>query len=222
MGERQKLTSYQVDEDKVVFHWDRIHSERGGEHEISVTLAVRAEGRQAVYEMEIDNRSEYMVENVYCPYLGALTPAGRGAVAEAFRAQVRCGGGKNGLAPVHQYVPLLRVDYPAMITGDVGSPAVPFVLLRTPNQGLYMGVKTNTCDYVAWYGELRPGWESSIDSRVCAGNTLAGKPVQTRFAALHVPYIKPGEKRKLPAVALEAYQGGWNQGADIYAGWRKS
>ena len=76
------------------------------------------------------------------------------------------------------------VDYPAMITGDGGSPAVPFILLRTPNQGLYMGVKTNTCDYVAWYGELRPGWESSIDSPGLRWEYFSGKAGADSFRGI--------------------------------------
>ena len=48
LGEKQRLSSYQADEDRIVFRWDRIHSERGGEHEISVVLTIRSEGRQAV------------------------------------------------------------------------------------------------------------------------------------------------------------------------------
>lgn len=222
LGEKQRLSSYQADEDRIVFRWDRIHSERGGEHEISVVLTIRSEGRQAVYEMEIDNRSAYMVENVYCPYLGALTPPEGAPWLKLFAPKYGTAEEKMVWPQFTNTFHYCGVDYPAMITGDGGSPAVPFILLRTPNQGLYMGIKSKSCDYTAWYGELRPGWESSIDSRVSSGEALAGKPVQTRFAALHVPYIKPGEKRLLPAVALEAYTGGWNQGADIYAGWRKS
>ena len=42
----------------------------------------------------------------------------------------------------------------------------------------------------------------------------------TRFAAIHVPYIQPGETRALTPIALEAYQGGWQQGTDIYKAWR--
>lgn len=112
LGEKQRLSSYQADEDRIVFRWDRIHSERGGEHEISVVLTIRSEGRQAVYEMEIDNRSALYGGKCILPVSWRADPAGGGAVAEAFRAQVRDGRGKNGLAPVHQYVPLLRSGLP--------------------------------------------------------------------------------------------------------------
>ena len=120
LGEKQRLSSYQADEDRIVFRWDRIHSERGGEHEISVVLTIRSEGRQAVYEMEIDNRSAYMVENVYCPYLGALTPP-EGAVAEAFRAQVRDGRGKMVWPQFTNTFHYCGVDDSAMITETVVS-----------------------------------------------------------------------------------------------------
>ena len=38
---------------------------------------------------------------------------------------------------------------------------------------------------------------------------------------MHVPYIQPGETRTLTPIALEAFQGGWQQGVDIYKRWRR-
>src|SRR6266542_2982079 len=83
-----------------------------------------------------------------------------------------------------------------------------------------MGVTEPSSELVAWYGELLPGYGSSIDARVPDTPTIAGKDVATRFAAVHVPYIRPGETRMLTPVALQAYEGGWQQGVDIYKAWR--
>jgi hypothetical protein len=49
---------------------------------------------------------------------------------------------------------------------------------------------------------------------------VGGKDVATRFAAVYVPYIQPGESRALSPVALEAYEGDWPGGVDIYTRWR--
>lgn len=222
LGEKQKLSSYEELEDRITFKWNKICSEKGGEHDISITLTVRGDGRQAVYEMEIDNHSEFMVENVYCPYIGAFQPPEGAPWVKTFSLKYAAAEELMVWPKFQNTVGYYGVDYPTLITGGVSSPNTPFLLLRAPNQGLYLGIKTNSCDYVAWHGELRPGWESSIDSRVASSNHMAGKPVQTRFAALHVPYIKPGEKRSLPAIALEAFTGGWNEGADLFAAWRKT
>ena len=39
---------------------------------------------------------------------------------------------------------------------------------------------------------------------------------------MHVPYIQPGETRTLTPVALQAFQGGWQHGVDIYKNWRST
>jgi hypothetical protein len=83
-----------------------------------------------------------------------------------------------------------------------------------------MGVNAPSSELVAWLGELTPGYDSSINGHVPLEPTLSGNDVATRFAAVHVPYIQPGESRTLTPVALEAYQGGWQQGVDIYKAWR--
>jgi hypothetical protein len=50
---------------------------------------------------------------------------------------------------------------------------------------------------------------------------IGGHEVATRFAAVHVPFIQPGETRVLTPVALEAFTGGWQAGVDIYKRWRQ-
>jgi hypothetical protein len=85
-----------------------------------------------------------------------------------------------------------------------------------------VGVCAASAELVAWHTELRPGYGSSIDHRVPDGGTVGGLDVATRFAAIHTPYIQPGETRTLTPIALEAYQGGWQQGTDIYKAWRNT
>ncbi|HML47982.1 MAG TPA: DUF6259 domain-containing protein [Clostridia bacterium] len=219
LGEEQVLDSYDA---RVTFIWKNVRSRRGGVHDITVTLTVRAQGRRIVYDMDVDNRSPYTVENVYCPYLGDLARPQGAPWLKAF-SHVYAHARDLGLWPQFENnVGYFGADYPTQIGAGVGAPETPFTLLRTPNQGLYMGVSAPSSDFVAWFGELRPGWDSSIDSRVPESTDIAGKPVQIRYAALHLPYILPGEHRAVTPIALEAYQGGWQQGADIYAAWRKT
>jgi hypothetical protein len=103
-----------------------------------------------------------------------------------------------------------------------GAPMSPYILLRGAKQGLYVGAFDNSTELVAWYSELHPGYGSSIDARVPEKMTVGNKEVSTRFAAVHVPYIMPGEIRTLIPVALEAFEGDWHVGVDIYKKWRDS
>ncbi|HHY82798.1 MAG TPA: hypothetical protein GX505_08995 [Clostridiales bacterium] len=75
---------------------------------------------------------------------------------------------------------------------------------------------------MTWELELRPGYGSSIDQRVPEVSDIAGKSVHTRFAALHIPYIMPGEFRELTPIALDSFTGDWHKGADLYKKWRNS
>jgi sugar phosphate isomerase/epimerase len=221
-GENQKLAGWEEKDGNIVFTWDKVTSEHGGIHNIRIKLTVRAEGRQAVFEMEIDNRSEYTVENVYCPYIADIAPPKGAAWLKTFSQRYAQGQEMDIWPQFTNTVGYFGADYPTLIPGGIGAPTTPFILLRSENQGLYMGVKSNSCDWVAWFGELRPGWGSSIDSRVPETMDIAGKPVQKRFAALHLPFVQAGEKKTLTPVALEAYEGGWQEGADIYSAWRKT
>ena len=115
------------------------------------------------------------------------------------------------------------VDYPTQVSAwgaSSGAPMSPYILLRSADQGLYVGVSAPSAELVAWHAELRPGYGSSIDARVPEEPVIAGKDVATRFAAVHVPYLQPGESRSLTPVALEAFTGSWHAGVDIYKRWR--
>jgi hypothetical protein len=70
-GEKQKTASVTVaaDRRRATFVWNGVTSEYGGQHPIKLTLQVNLTARQAVFVMTA-NRSDYTVENVYCPYLG--------------------------------------------------------------------------------------------------------------------------------------------------------
>jgi hypothetical protein len=71
-GEKQALTALEIapDQHSATLVWDGVTSEHGGQLDIRVTMQVALTARQAVFSMAIDNHSPYVVESVYCPYLG--------------------------------------------------------------------------------------------------------------------------------------------------------
>ncbi|MDR1059859.1 MAG: hypothetical protein LBL83_01310, partial [Clostridiales bacterium] len=221
MGEKQKLSSYEARPGELVLRWDGVASERGGEHGIGVALTVRADGAAAVFAIEIDNRSGYVVENVYCPCLINLAPPEGAKKLSAFFVNYATGCETPIWPHFHSNIGYYGTDYPTQIPHGQGNPAVPFMLLRAEAQGLYMGVWSGSAECLNWIGELRPGYESSIDQRAPEGGSIAGKPAEIRYSALHAPYIQPGERRALAPVALAAYEGGWQAGVDIYKEWRQ-
>ncbi len=224
-GEKQKTTSVEVAPDRrsAKFVWDGVTSERGGAHEVKVTLQVSLTARQAVFAPVIENHSEHSVESVYCPYLGDVQHP---PDAEWFRTFIYSYATAQewDLWPTFQNLRgYFGVDYPTQFapwSPGAGAPMSPFFLLRSADQGLYIGVGDADNELVAWHCELRPGYGSSIDARAPEERSISGKDVATRFAAVHMPYIQPGETRALTPIALEAFQGGWQRGVDIYTAWR--
>lgn len=245
-GERQSLAHLVVAENRLSaqFTWDNIVSEKGGSLPIKIILDIRLTERQAIFEVTIENRSNYVVENVYCPYFGDIqhpvAPGSEGSssATTSIGSSAHSSGNSQFKAFLYNYASVQEwqlwpyyqnmrgyfgVDHPIQFASwspGAGAPMVPFILLKDQWQGLYVGVHAPQYELVAWHTELRPGYLTSINSRVPDTQTLSGKDVATRFAAVHVPYIQPGESRKLTPVAVEPYQGGWQQGVDIYTTWR--
>jgi hypothetical protein len=229
-GEKQALTGSEVEPGRAItLVWDGVQSELGGWLPIKVTLQVVLEDGQAIFKPSIENRSDYMVENVYCPYLGDVQHPQGAAWFRTF-SYAYASAQEWSLWPTYQNTRgYFGIDYPTQLAGSsaAGAPMAPFILLRGEQQGLYVGVRSPSAELVAWHTELRPGYANSISLREMGGGsvptetTIAGKPVHTRFAAVHVPYIQPGETRALTPIALAAYQGGWQHGTDLYRTWRK-
>jgi len=226
-GEKQKTTSVETAADgrSATFIWNGVTSEHGGQHDIKLTLRVNLTDRQAIFAMIIENRSAYVVENVYLPYLGDVQHPPDEEWFKTFLYQYATAQ-EWSLWPTFQNLRgYYGVDYPTQFgpwSPGVGAPMSPYILLRGAKQGLYIGVTAPSSELVAWHCELRPGYSSSIDARVPEEPTISGKDVATRFAAVHVPYIMPGETRSLTPIAVEAFQGGWQKGVDIYKQWRNT
>lgn len=226
-GEKQKLASLTIEEEnrQATMVWESVVSEFGGELPITVKLKVTLSSGQAVFEVLIENRSKYIVENVYCPYLGDVRPPENEEWFEAFSYHY---GSAQQWAIWPKYESLRGywgVDHPTQFASrnqSSGPPMSPYILLRGAERGLYAGVLADSADVVAWHTELRPGYLSSIDGTVGNDLYMAGQDVSVRFAAVHVPFIGPGESRELTPVVLEPFKGSWHKGVDIYRKWRSS
>jgi hypothetical protein len=224
LGEKQRLTKLDVSPNgrRAGLSWERLKSEKGGRLDICLVMEVVLDERRAVFTASIENRSPYVIENVYCPYLGDFQPP---AGAEWLRSFSYSYGTavENAIWPTFQNTRgYYGVDYPIQLGGPAGcgAPMTPFMLLRAPEQGVYLGVSAPSAELVAWQAELRPGYASAVDSRVPEELEISGKQVATRIAAVHVPYIQPGESRQLTPIALEPFRGDWQEGAEIYKCWR--
>lgn len=124
----------------------------------------------------------------------------------------------NSLRP--KYVNLVGYygsDYPVQHFCDF--PNNPFVLLMGEKRGMYVGTTGYIGQCISWHTELHPGWEDSMHSLI--GETKIGPEENAvRFAACHLPFIQPHVTTELTPVVIQPYEGGWQQGSDIYKAWR--
>lgn len=213
-GREQRLAASSLEGNRLTLEWRNITTEHTGALDITVRQVIELDSTGALWRTEVENRSPYTVETVYSPYLGdvrhpAEDPFTLLTSSYATAREVELWPRYQNL---HGYY---GVDYPTQFL--FGGPTAPFALLRTGAMGLYCGVEERD-DYelVAWHTELRPGYGNSIDMRVPREDEIAGKPVHTRFAAVHEPYVLPGESRRLTTLRLEPYAGDWHAGVDIY------
>ena len=226
-GERQQVSSLQIDDDQrsVCFTWNRVTSAYGGEHAIKVVMTVVLSERQAVFALEIDNQSEYVVEIAHCPYFGDVQPPAAADWFEIFHYGYATAVCRQLYPSFENTLGYYGFDHPVQYGPDSwrsAAPAVPYVLLRSADQGLYVGIAEPSAELVTWHNELRPGYDSAIDSRVPNAAAIGGLDVATRFAAIQLPYIQPGDARALTPIAIQPYQGSWQQGVDVYKSWRDS
>ena len=222
LGERQRLASFRLSADgrRLDLAWDGVTSENTGPLDLRVELSVTLEGEAAVFRMRLSNHTPYVVESAHCPYLGDVRPPPGAPWMRSFGASYASAAEWELWPRFENHMGYYGFDYPQQPYGTM--PSMPFVLLRGPDAGLYAGVRDDASELVAWHGELRPGWDESMASRVPATPEIAGKPVHVRFAAIHMPYIRPGETRDLAPIALQSFRGGWHRGADLYRAWRET
>jgi hypothetical protein len=225
-GERQAPPTLTVGADgqSLTLVWQGVESLYGGHHDVTVTEEVRLAGRRAIVAVGIENRSPYPVENVYAPYLGDVRPPSRSDAFAAFTYDYATAQ-EWPLAPTYQnQFGYYGDDFPTQFGHPPagGAPTAPFVLLRNATQGLYVGVDTASAELVVWHTELRPGYRDALDSTAPEGPTIGDKEVCIRFAAVHLPFLQPGERRDLTPIVIEPYQGGWQQGVDRYTAWSKT
>jgi len=221
-SEKQRPSSIALSPDKksIVLCWDTLASEYGGQMNIQVTATVCLNEDGADFTMKIRNNSPYPVESVDFPIIGNIRPPEESPWLKKFFYEYHAGFEWELWPTYRNTIGYYGFDTPIQSSG--GSPAEPFVLYRSPDQGLYMGEHDQSYDVVAWQSELLPGWRSMIDASVPTAEEIGGKAVSTRVKAVHMPYIQPGEERELPKVTIAFFEGGWQKGVDIYKKWRNT
>ena len=223
-GAAQTAPQVSSDVDHVTFSWASVVGDDGEPLDIAVTQSWRVDGAAIVVDTEIDNRSEYTVENVFSPSIGGLRPKHPDHSLEAIRHDYGSGMRQPMWPTFESSVGYWGTNVPTQLASRwmpaYGTPAIPYTLIQGPDYGLSIGIDAPTSELVAWVTQLVPGWLDSLQSTVAREDQLAGVDVRIEFSAVHIPYIRPGTSRTLPAIRLEGYSGDWHSGANLYRQWR--
>jgi hypothetical protein len=218
-AQEKPLVDPSRDERGVTFTWTKLRSRHGGDHDIRFAMTARLSETGVVFHSTVTNNSELVVENVYAPYLGGLQRPPDAPWFKTF-SYVYASAQEWDLWPRFSNLKgYYGVDYPTQVagwTGASGTPAAPYMLLRSPQEGLYIGADEVTEQYVGWFCELRPGYATAMDSRVPLEGSIERADVDMRFAAVHVPYVMAKESRSLTPVRIEPFTGSWERGVDCY------
>ncbi len=200
--------------------WPTLLSEHGGVHEVSVRMRVAAEGSRLVFSLDIDNRSEQVVEDVRFPRLGDVLQRREDLPLFSVMAGYADARRRPFRPEFTDSVPYFGVDRPTYINGPMRqsatAPYAPFILVEDGERGVYLGVDERSTEIVGWIAELRPGYSDSMHLRVPSSDLGAPEATCVRLEGAHVPYIQPGTATRLPDVALVAFHGGWQAGAEVY------
>ncbi len=219
-GEKQRLKSATVAPDgrSVRFVWDGVTSLHAGRLDIRVEMDVRLESDRAVWTMTLVNRSDLEIPAAYVPCFGDLRHA-----PDAERLKLMHAGytnpGEVDLWPAfHNQHGYFGFDHPTISPGgNKGhTPMTPFYLLLDQKQGLFIGIDEPSWELSGWHAELLPGWDRSIDQRHPAGDRISRHEVHIRAGMIHMPYVQPGETRRLVPIAIVPFQGDWHAGIDVY------
>jgi hypothetical protein len=220
LGNKQKLVSAVVSEDKnsLTFTWENLLSERAGMLDITLVGKVKIDTSGLTFNMEVDNRSPYIIEAIAWPALGDVSPAENDKTLNFVQNDYDHIYTDELYPYFWNQVGYWGVDFPTKIHGSNQSL---HMLVAQEDQGLYMGIHDNTLkELVECAFQLKPGaglgdgwgglYPDSIESGVVS---------RVEMKLWHMSFINPGEKYSLSPVVFYPYQGSWHKGWDQYKKW---
>ncbi|NOY09657.1 MAG: hypothetical protein GXP33_12545 [Spirochaetes bacterium] len=224
-SEMQRLSMYKkLSDEKAILRWNDVNCSHSGKLNISVTLQVSLKGPSAYFNIFIDNKSPYFVEEVWNPCIGGLRKPEGEPDLESWSMNM-CGGfSKHILGDgFPQECGYFGTDYPTFLKTFPNIEAqASFILLTNNIQGLYMGMHDKELNIVNFVHELKPGYLDSKNKRVPLSDMIGNKPAGFVVSAVRMPFIKPGESMELAPMVIHLYRGSWHRGIEPYKKWRRT
>ncbi len=221
----QKLSAFDKKTETMAgLYWDKITANHSGDLDISVFLLVELDGISISFIMTIDNRSPYIIEEVWNPCLGGIREPAEEKCLESLSVNM-CGGLSkeilgDGFPQKSGYYGTIHPTFIKTFP-DVEA-QTSFILLANNTQGLYLGMHDKELNIVNFVHELKPGYLDSKNKRVPSADTIGGKPIGYVVSAVRLPFIEPGKTIKLAPIVINLFKGTWHNGVEQYKKWRKT
>ncbi|MEI6034376.1 MAG: DUF6259 domain-containing protein [Verrucomicrobiae bacterium] len=209
---------------KLTLCYDSIHTHKAGILPIAAKLVIELAGNgAALFTVQIENRSDYTIEEVWAPsFAGLRQPEGEPPLQLKYLNM--CGGLSNSIrfdTGFHTGTGYWGFENPVVYDN---ANRVSFFILDNEQQGLYLGQHEAAPRFLStWVAELKPGYIESLHLRHDPrANELADRPAGFVFSRAFNPFVAPGASVTLPTTTVRPYRGDWHVAAKYYADWRKS
>ena len=157
LGSKQKLFSAVMSSDKqsITFTWKNLQSERAGILDITLVGKVKIDSMGLTFNMDVDNKSQYVIEAVAWPALGDVSSADKDKALNFVQNDYDHVSTDELYPYFWNQVGYWGVDFPTKIHGSTESL---HMLIAHDDQGLYMGIHDYSCkERVECAFQLKPG-----------------------------------------------------------------
>ena len=219
LGQKQTASKVEkVSPTKVQIVWKDPVSEHGGVVPLRLTATATLVNGVLTFDATIVNGSSLTIETIDYPYFGDFTPPTPETPMYTERLWVGALNSEEIYPRFNNGKGYWGVLYP---TKTIESNVSQFCLIRTPDQGFYVGMHDPDVRYLLHFTfEQHPGTVDWVTSSVPRQDEISGLPVHLEFRTCHFLFAHPGSSVQLAPIVLHPYQGDWHAGLDVYKQWR--
>ena len=219
LGQKQTAAKVEkVSNTEVQIVWKDPVSEHGGVIPLTLTATATLAGGVLTFRANLVNRSPHSIETVDYPYFGDFTSPTPDTPMYTERLWVGALNSDEIYPRFNNAKGYWGVLYP---TKTIESNVSQFCLIRTANQGFYVGMHDPAIRYLLHFTfEQHPGTIDWVTQTVPRADEISGLPVHLEFRTCHFLFAHPGTEVELAPIVLHPYDGDWHAGLDVYRQWR--
>jgi len=219
LGQKQTAAKVEkVSPNEVQIVWKDPVSEHGGAVPLTLTATTTLVNGVLTFHATLVNHSSLTIETIDYPYFGDFTSPTSETTMHTERLWVGALNAEEIYPHFHNGKGYWGVLYP---TKTIESNVSQFCLIRTPDQGFYVGMHDTAIRYLLHFTfEQHPGTVDWVTDRVPPQDEISGMPVHLEFRTCHFLFAHPGGQVQLAPIVLHPYSGDWHAGLDVYKQWR--